>query len=328
MAVTRWGIISTARINDMVLAGAALSDEAEIVAVASRDQALADTYAAEHGIPRGYGSYEALLADPEVDAVYISLPNSMHCEWSIKALDAGKHLLCEKPMSRYPDQVNAVFDAAESNDRICMEAFMWRHHPQTRRLKQLVDEGAVGEPRIVSASLSFTLLGDTDPRLRPEMQGGAMMDLGCYCVSAARLLLGEPVQVTAQQVRIPSGVDIRFAGTLAFPGDTLSHFHCGMDLPDLSGIEVIGSEGAIAVQDPIKGQRPELRLQRDEEIEVIAIEPADPYRLELENLGRAIRGEAEPLLGRRDALRQAYAVEALYRSADSGEAVDLPVRDD
>src|SRR5438105_2057569 len=194
VGVTTWGIISTARINEMVIAGAALSDEAEIVAVASRDQARADAYAAEHGISRGYGSYEALLADPEIEAVYISLPNSLHCEWSIKALEAGKHVLCQKPTNHRPDAVKAVFDAADANDRFCMEAFMWRHNPQTKKLKELVDEGAIGQPRVVSTALSFTLVGDADPRLFREMDGGALMDLGCYCVSGARFLLGEPVR--------------------------------------------------------------------------------------------------------------------------------------
>jgi predicted dehydrogenase len=134
--------------------------------------------------------------------------------------------------------------------------------------------------------------------------------------------------VTGQAVNIPSGVDIRFTGTLAFASGAVSHFHCGMDLPDLSFLEAIGSEGSIQMQDPIRGRKPGLRLQRGEEVEDIAIEPEDSYRLELENLGRAIRGEADPLLGRRDAVRQAYAIEALYRSAESGEAVDVPAGDE
>ena len=150
------------------------------------------------------------------------------------------------------------------------------------------------------------------------------MDLGCYCVSGARFLLGEPVRVTAQAVNVPSGVDIRFAGTLSFPDGAVSHFHCGMDLPDLSSLEVIGSDGSIQMQDPIRGREPELRVQRGEEVEIIAIDPEDSYRLELENLGRAIRSEGEPLLGRVDAMRQAYAIEALYESANSGKAVDVP----
>jgi predicted dehydrogenase len=320
--MTRWGVISTARINEKVLAGAALSDEVEVVAVASRDQARADAYAREHGIARGHGSYEALLADPDVEAVYISLPNSLHCEWAINALEAGKHVLCEKPMSRRPEEVAAVFDAAEANDRFCMEAFMWRHNPQTRRLTELVDDGAVGEVRVVRAAFSFSLTELGNVRMRPELEGGGLMDVGCYCVSGSRLLAGEPVRATGQQVIGSTGVDVRFAATLAFPG-ALAHFDCALDVPDRSELEVVGSDGSISVGDPWHCRRPGLTLRRGDEVEQMAIEPEDSYRLELENLGRAIRGQADPLFGRDDAVAQARVLQALYASAERGEAVDL-----
>ena len=323
MGLTKWGVLSTALINEKVLVGAALSDEVDVVAVASRDQARADAYAREHGIPRAHGSYEALLADPEVEAVYISLPNSLHCEWSINALEAGKHVLCEKPMGRRPEEVKAVFDAAESNDRFCMEAFMWRHNPQTRKLKELVGDGAIGEVRLVRAAFSFLLTDVANVRMRPELEGGGLMDVGCYCVSGLRLLAGDPVRVTGQQVAGPTGVDVRFAATFSFPGEVLGHFHCALDLPDRSELEVIGSEGAIGVSDPWHCLRPGLRLHRGEEVEQIEIVPENSYRLELENLGRAIRGETDPLLGRRDAVAQARVIDALYRSAETGAAVEV-----
>jgi xylose dehydrogenase (NAD/NADP) len=322
MTATRWGVISTARINLKVLAGAALSDEIEVVAVASRDQAHGDAYAGEHGIPRAYGSYDALLADDEVEAVYISLPNSLHCEWSIRALEAGKHVLCEKPMSRRPADVEAVFDTAESVDRFCMEAFMWRHNPQTRRLKELIDDGAIGELRLVRAAFSFPLTDLGNVRMRPELEGGGLMDVGCYTVSGSRLLAGEPVRVTAQQIVGSTGVDVRLAGTLAFGGDVLAHIDCALDVPDRSELEAIGSDGSITVSDPWHCLEPGLRLRRGEEVEVVEIEPENSYRLELENLGRAIRGEGNPLLGREDALGQARTIEALYRAAETGEAVE------
>ena len=321
--MTRWGIISTAKINDLVLAGAAETDEVDVVAVASRDQAVADGYAAKHGIPRAYGGYAALLADPEIDAVYISLPNALHCEWSINALEAGKHVLCEKPMSRRPEQLKAVFDTAESNDRFCMEAFMWRHNPQTKRLSELVGEGAIGELRLVRAAFSFPLTDLGNVRMRPDLEGGALMDVGSYCVSGSRLLAGEPAQVTAQQVVGVTGVDVRFAATMSFPGDVLGHFDCAMDLPDQSALEVVGSEGSIAVRDPWHCREPGLELRRGGSIERVEIDRTDSYRLELENFGRAIRGEDHPLLGREDALGQATTIEALYRAAETGEAVEL-----
>jgi predicted dehydrogenase len=316
-------VISTALINEKVLAGAALSDEVDVVAVASRDQAHADAYARDHAIPRAHGSYEALLADPDVEAVYIPLPNSMHCEWALNALEAGKHVLCEKPMSRRPEEVSAVFDAAEANDRFCMEGFMWRHNPQTRRLTELVGDGAVGEVRLVRAAFSFSLTELGNVRMRPELEGGALMDVGCYCISGSRLLAGEPVRVTGQQVVGSTGVDVRFSTTLLFPGDVLGHFDCGFDLPDRSELEVIGSEGSISVSDPWHCRKPGLTLRRGEEVEQIDIVPENSYKLELENLGRAIRGKGDPLLGRADAVAQARVLEALYRSAETGAAVEL-----
>jgi D-xylose 1-dehydrogenase (NADP+, D-xylono-1,5-lactone-forming) len=316
--MTRWGILSTAHINLKLLAGAAKSDDAEVVAVASRDQARAEAYAREHGIPRAFGSYDALLADPDVEAVYISLPNGLHCEWSIRALEAGKHVLCEKPMSASPAEVEAVFDAAEANGRLCMEAFMWRHTPQTRALEALVADGAIGELRIVRSAFTFNMTDHAvNVRLREDLAGGALMDLGCYCVSASRMLAGEPLAATGQRVLGASGVDVRMAATLSFPGDVLAHLHCSFDLPDFSALELFGSEGSIRVSDPWHGRLPGLSLQRGDEIELIEIEPENPYRLELDNLGSAIRGERTQLLGREDAVGQARTLEAIYAAADA-----------
>jgi xylose dehydrogenase (NAD/NADP) len=323
--VTRWGILSTANINRLVLAGAAASAQVEIAAVASRDLARAVRYARDYGIPRAYGSYEELLADPSLDAIYISLPNSLHVQWSTRALQAGKHVLCEKPLSRHAEQVEELFDTAERSGRLCIEAFMWRHHPQTKRLAALVADGAIGELRLVRAAFSFPAVHPADVRLRPDLDGGALMDVGCYCVSACRLLAGEPVRVTGQQVVGPSGADVRFTGSLAFEGPALAYFDCAMDLPDRSELEAIGSKGAIRVQDPWHCRRPTLRLQRGDIVELIEVEREDSYRLELDNLSAAIRGAAEPLLGRADAIGQARVIEALYRSATTGEAASVSV---
>src|SRR5215208_1800690 len=171
----KWGIVSTAHINRLVIPGAKASPEVDLVAVASRDQARADEYAREWGIGRAHGSYEALLADPEVEAVYVSLPNNLHVEWSIRALEAGKHVLCEKPLTRHADGAEEAFDAAERADRVLSEAFMYRHNPQTTRLKSLVDEGTIGELRLVRASFSFAMFDDQNIRLRPELDGGSLM---------------------------------------------------------------------------------------------------------------------------------------------------------
>jgi xylose dehydrogenase (NAD/NADP) len=322
--VTRWGLVSTARINREVLAGAAASSEVEVVAVASRDQARAEAYAREHGIPTAYGSYEALLADPSIEAVYISLPNSLHCPWSLRALEAGKHVLCEKPMSSDPAEVEAVFDAADAAGLVCMEAFMWRHHPQTRRLEQLVRDGAIGELRLIRSDFGYTMPpGSDDVRLRPELDGGSLGDLGCYSVSATRLLAGEPESVTARQVLAPSGVDMRFAACLAMPHGVLAELHCGFDLPEHSVLEVLGADGTITVADPWHCRRAGLTITRGSGVETIEIEQADSYRLELEDLSRAIRGDSTPLLGRADAMGQARTLAALVQAAQGDRAISL-----
>jgi xylose dehydrogenase (NAD/NADP) len=314
-AVLSVGILSTARINDPVLAGAALSDRVRVAAVASRDRRRAEEYARERGIERAYGSYEELVADPELEAVYISLPNSLHFEWSIRALESGKHVLCEKPFDRRPERVEEAFDAAERADRLLMEAFMWRHHPQTKRLVELVDEGTIGELRLIRSALSGTLTHLGDVRMRPELDGGALMDSGCYCVSAARLLAGEPESVSGRQVIGSTGVDVRFAGTMVFPGNVLAQFDCAMDLFQRAAIEAIGSEGMIRVPDPISIERAGIELHRDGSVERIGVEQADRYQLQFDNFADAIRGRAEPLLGREDAVGQARVIEALYADA-------------
>ena len=320
---TKWGIISTAHINRLVLAGARESEQVDVIAVASRDQARAEAYAREQGIERAYGSYEALLADPDVEAVYISLPNSLHVEWSIHALEAGKHVLCEKPLDRRPEEVERAFDAADRAGRILAEAFMWRHNPQTAKLLELVGSGAIGELRLVRSAFSFSLDEPENVRLAADLDGGALMDVGCYCVSGSRLLGGEPESVYGQQVSGESGVDVLFAATMRFPGDVLAQFECGFVLPDRDELDVIGSEGSLFLDDPWHARTPVLELRRDGGVEEIVLQPADSYRLELENLGDAIAGRAQPLLGREDAVGQARTIDALYRSAAAGAPIAL-----
>ena len=322
-AKVRWGFLSTARINRRLLDAAEKSDAAEVVAVASRDSDRAEAYAAEHGISRSHGSYEALLEDSEVDAVYISLPNSLHVEWSVRALAAGKHVLCEKPLTRSPEEAEYAFEAADRAGRILMEAFMWRHSPQTAKLAQLVEGGVIGELQLVRATFSFPLEGRRNIRLDPDLGGGALMDVGAYCVSAARLLAGEPERVYGEQVIGDSGVDVLFTGVLRFPRGVLAEIDAGMYLPRRDGLEAVGTEGSLVISDPWLAQRLVLHLRRGESREEIALPPADPYRLELENMCAAIGGEAKPLLGREDAVGQARALDALYKSADEGRPVEL-----
>jgi predicted dehydrogenase len=313
-----WGLLSTAPINRLILAGARESEHAEVIAVASRDATRAEAYAREHGIERAHGSYDALLEDETVEAVYISLPNGMHVEWTMRALEAGKHVLCEKPLSRHSAPVEQAFAYAESEGLVLSEGFMWRHHPQTAKLAELLAGGAIGALRLVRAAFSFPLAierGADDARFSAELDGGAMMDVGCYCVNAIRFLAGEPESVCAKQVIGPTGVDVVFAGTLRHAGDVVSHFDCSFVVPRRAELEVLGEDASIFIASPFVIRSPGIELRRDGEVEQVAVEHVDSYRLELENVSGAIRGESSLLLGRDDAVGQARTIEALYGAA-------------
>ena len=322
-APVRWGIVSTANINRKVIPGAKASPKVDLVGVASRAQDRAEQYASWWEIPRAYGSYEALLADDEIDAVYISMPITLHCEWSIKALEAGKHVLCEKPLSRHPEEVVEAFDAAERTGRLLSEAFMWCHNPQTARLKELVDQGAIGELRLVRSTFSYSLYDESNIRLQPEVEGGSLMDVGCYNVSGSRFFGGEPERVFGEAWYGPTGTDWVFAGTMRFPGDVIATFDCGTALTNRDELEAIGSEGSLFVDDPWHCLKPGIELRRDDGVERIELDQVDSYRLELENMSDAIRGRGELLLAREDAMGQARALEALHTSATTSTPVAL-----
>jgi len=314
----RWGLLGTSRINAKLLAGARLSDDAEVVAVGSRSPESAAAFAEANGIARAHSSYESLLADPEVDAVYIPLPNAMHHQWTLTALAAGKHVLCEKPYTRHPEEVDLAWDAAEASGLVLQEGFMWRHTPQAARIMELLP--GLGEPVAVRATFSFRLRDDSDIRVNAALKGGSLMDVGCYCISAARFIAGaEPEVVHGQQVTTADGVDRRFAGLLRFPSGLLATFHAGFDSFSES-LEVIGRDGSIFLPDPWHSTQGLILVNGEEE----RVEAINPYQCELDDMAAAIRGEKAPRLGRADARGQARAIEALYRSAGSGEPVRLP----
>jgi xylose dehydrogenase (NAD/NADP) len=318
-----FGILSTAHINRLVIPGLHASDKADLVAVASRELPRAEEHARKWEIDRAYGAYDALLEDQDIEAVYISLPNTMHCEWSIRAVEAGKHVLCEKPLSRHPTDVEQAFDAAERAGRLLTEAFMYRHNPQTARLIELVRGGAIGELRLVRAAFSYSLYDSKNIRLRTELEGGSLMDVGCYCVSGSRLIAGEPESVSGRAYTGPTGTDWVFAGSMSFPGDVFAVFDCGTCLPERDELEAIGTEGSLFLDDPWHCRVPVIELRRNDGVERIELDPVDSYRLEVENLCDAIRGDAPLLLSREDALAQARALEALHRSAETGVNVSL-----
>jgi predicted dehydrogenase len=330
VSTLRLGLLSTANINREILRAARESDLVEVVAVGSRDGAKAQAYAAEHGIARAHASYDDLLADDGVDAVYVSLPNGMHHEWTMRALRAGKHVLCEKPYSRRAAEVEEAFDTAEAAGLVLTEAFMYRHHPQTAKVRELVAGGAVGRLTAVVSTFSFPLEDPTNVRAIADLDGGALMDVGCYCVSGIRLVAGEPEHVRGEQVVGPTGVDMAFHGILRCADDVVGQFEASFRAPRRQRLEVVGTDGVLVVEAPWRidwgGEVTLARRARGEvaaEVETVAVDRASSYRLELDDLAAAAAGRAPRLLGRDDALGQARTIEALYRSAGEGRVVEL-----
>jgi xylose dehydrogenase (NAD/NADP) len=314
MTDLRWGILSTARINDLVLG----ADAADFVAVASRSAQRAEAYAQEKGIPRAHASYGALLADPEIDAVYISLPNHLHVPWAIRALEAGKHVLCEKPFSRSAAEVERAFDAAEAAGLVLSEGFMWRHHPQVAQAQELLAGGAVGRLALIRARFSAPVAGPEDPRLSRAMDGGALMDVGCYCVSGARTMAGaEPDACAAMRTAGGQNVDVVLTGLLGFGDGVLAAIDCGFALPAEDGLEVVGDAGVLRLLDPWHAHEPVIELERaGEAVERVEVERVNSYGLELQDFAAAVAGERPPLLGRTDAVAQARVIETLYAAAE------------
>jgi predicted dehydrogenase len=314
----RWGLLSTANINDALLDS---GTDQEFAAVASRDRARAEAYAAEKGIARAHGSYEDLLADPDVDAIYNPLPNSMHVDWSIRALQAGKHVLSEKPLSRHPEDVERAFDAADAAGLVLAEAFMWRHHPQAKEAARLVASGAIGQLRTIRAAFAFKGSNPDDVRLKSALDGGGLMDVGCYCISGCRTLAGaEPERGYLETLEGGDGVDVAAGALLRFPGDVFAHFDCGLAYPGGAYLSAVGTDGVVFLGDPWHAKDPVIELRREgaETERIEAGRGENSYALELADFAAAAAGERAPLLGRDDALGQARVIAALYQSAEKG----------
>ena len=255
----------------------------------------------------------------------------MHVDWTLRAIAAGKHVLVEKPLTRRPADVTRVFDAADAAGVVVSEAFMWRHNPQTARIAALVAEDAIGRLRVVRAQFSFPLAevhGADDTRWDPALDGGALMDVGCYCLSGMRLVAGEPRAVAGMRADAPSGVDAVFSAVLRFDGDVVGHLDCGFVTPRRDELEIVGEEGSLFVDDPWHVHEPGIVVRRDGAPDERIVTPrADSYRLEVEDLARAVAEGRPPLLGRDDALGQARAIAALYESAATGTVVTLADHD-
>ncbi len=323
--ILRWGLLGTARINRALIPPLRASARNELVAVASRSHERAEAYAREWGIRRALGSYEALLADPDIDVVYISLPNALHAGWTIKAAQAGKHVLCEKPLAATPGEVDAMRAAAREAGVVVAEAFMYRHHPQTLRVKELVDGGAIGRLRLVRGAFTFNLTRAVDVRLDPALSGGSIWDVGCYPISYARYVIGsEPLEVFGWQMTGASGVDEVFAGQLRFAGDVYAQFDCGFRAPFRTHLEIVGSDGTIVAPHPFKpGLDEQIHLTRGDRTETIVIPGQELYIGEVEDMADAILNGQAPRVSLEDSRGNVATIVALLRSARAGQPVSL-----
>jgi predicted dehydrogenase len=324
MTKTRWGIIGTGGIAKVLADAISATEVAELVAVGSRDLERAKAFAADKGAARAHGSYEDLFADPEVEIVYNSLPNSLHCEWTIRAAEAGKHILCEKPLSVTVEEAERMFAAADANGVQLMEAFMYRCHPQTAKLKEIVDSGRLGELRLIHSTFSFFIADPANIRLSEPLHGGGLMDVGCYCTNLSRFIAGrEPTAVfAAARFGEESRVDESFAGTLVFEGGIHAQFDVGVKHAGRSSAEIVGSTGRIEAPVPWKpGDTSRIAVHDASGREEIEIAGASPYVLQVEHFGRVVTEGEAPILPREDSLGNMAAICALTKSARTGQAV-------
>ena len=324
--ILRWGLLSTAHINRALIPPLRASARNQLVAVASRTSEQAQAYAKEWNIPRAFGSYEAMLADPEIDVVYNSLPNRLHAEWTIKAVQAGKHVLCEKPIAVTVEQVDTMTSAARKAGVVLAEAFMYRHHLQTLKVQELAESGAIGELRLVHGSFTYNLTRSGDVRLNPALDGGSIWDVGCYPISYARAVIGaEPVEVFGWQVIGPTGVDVTFVGQMRFARDVIARFDSSFRMPDRAHMQIVGSEGIIDVPDPFKPEHDhKILLTRKGQTETITIPDQMLYLGEVEDMADAILLGKAPRISLADSRGNVAAIVALLQSAREGQPV--PVR--
>lgn len=327
LAPVRWGILGAANIAvAKVIPAMMRSERSRVVAIASRDAAKAGAAARALGIPRAYGSYEALLADPDVEAIYNPLPNHLHVPWSIRAADAGKHVLCEKPIALSASEAAELRAARDRTGMLIGEAFMVRTHPQWLEAKRLVESGSIGPLTLVSGHFSYYRRDPQDIRSRPEFGGGALMDIGCYPVTLSRWLFGaEPIEVIAQIERDPDfGVDRLASALMRFPSGQAT-FACSGQLVPFQRMELFGTRGRIQIEIPFNAppDRP-CRIFVDDgsalggaSARTIEFPAVDQYTLQADQFSDAIRGRGTVPVSVDDAVANMAVIDALFRSADS-----------
>jgi predicted dehydrogenase len=324
MKRVRWGVLSTAKIGTKtVIPAMQLGKHCQVVAIASRSMEKAQAAASQLSIPQAYGSYEELLADPEIDAVYIPLPNHLHVPWSIKALEAGKHVLCEKPIGLTAAEAQELLDAARKHPQLkVMEAFMYRHHPQWRRVRQLVAGGDIGELRTIQSFFSYYNDDPNDIRNMADIGGGGLLDIGCYCISLSRFIFeAEPKRVCGIVEYDPQfGVDRLASGLLDF-GKGTATFSCATQLAPYQRANIFGTEGRVEIEVPFNpsADRPsKIWHQRGSEVEEIVPGICNQYTIQGELFSQAVLNDTGAPTPLEDAVANMRVIEALIRSAKSG----------
>lgn len=325
--IVRWGLLSTANINQALIPPIRASQRGELTAVASRSQDSADAYAAQWDIPLAFGSYEAMLASDDVDAVYISLPNHLHADWSIQAMRSGKHVLCEKPFALTLEEVDRVRAVAEETGMVIAEAFMYRHHPQTKMAKEIIDSGRLGEVTVVRGVFTFKMGNRENVRLVPEWGGGSLWDVGCYPMSIAQYFMGgAPQWVFGDQWIGQEGVDEVFVGQMHYEGGRLAQFTSGFRNPEHAYVEVLGTNGRLILNKPFKPQLTGNKFLFEDEngvAEEIPLPEADLYLGEVEDMQSAILDGTDPYLSLDETRDHVRTILALYESAASHSPTEL-----
>lgn len=322
----RWGLLGTAHITRRLIPAMRAARRSVLAAVASREPARAERYAREWKIPAAHGSYEALLRDRAIDAVYVPLPNALHVEWTLRALDAGKHVLCEKPLALTPEDVARVESLARARTLVVAEAFMYRHEPLIARLVERVRRGEAGVVTHMSAGYTYLQSRAADVRLDPALGGGSLWDVGCYAVSAVRLVAGaEPVTAFGFATMTDSGVDDSFAGLLRFPGGVTASLYSSFRAPYRTWLEVAGQSGVLTAARPFRPEQSDtIELRRGDEVlvETVAGSPVLFVRQIDDFVAAALDGRAAAV-SLADSRGNAAALAALHASARSGRAVTI-----
>jgi predicted dehydrogenase len=320
MSRLRWGLLSTARINRMLIPAVRSSARSELTTVASRTLDRARAFANLWTIPRALGSYEALLADPDVDVIYVPLPNAFHVEWTVRSLDAGKHVLCEKPLALTVEDVDRIEEAAARNGRVAAEAFMYRHHPLTHAAERIVRSGRLGRVRAYKGAFTFALTREGDVRLDRALGGGSLWDVGCYPLSYSNLLAGSaPVEVFGWQHLSATRIDLEYSAMMRYADGAIAQFDCGFVGPFRAEMEVIGTDAALRMDRPFRtGEHSRLMLTTGDETENLPFDSAPAFAGEVADIESAVLDGRQQRVPLAESRRTVQTIRALYESAATG----------